>query len=383
MTSLAAMADDAASTSAARSAPEPREPGAPIAKDEIDPELVNLRKAPPRIGAITAAGVAILCGYLVVRLWPDLAFAREADTPARSTVAALSDNAFVEVPLQIHRAQAVRLRQAQGGIGLRAVPVAGSSDALWVLMTGDGWAPAVPNAAYAGRIRDLDALPLADALRDHVAAHPGPSFATLPDARAAFASGTLTTVGGDQVKVAPSDKVEIDTPVPDASVIIVTYNKRLPGLSVWVEALKAAGITLAGEPRDVTDETARVDVKDGVTAATDKLNKAGLYARIEPVRTTLSTTWGELAKAGAGPITIDGAAVDNARIDLIRVFAKRHVPGSARVLVIGEVPDDYWYVLPLVIGLGLLGAIAIWALARAIKRDYLAPRAHTPAPATT
>jgi hypothetical protein len=368
MTSLAAMADDVAPRGTGP------EPGKPIAKDEIDPELVNLRKGGPRIGIVTSAGVAILCAYLVVRLLPDLAYSREADTPARVTAAALSDNAFVEVPLQLHRAKAVRVRQSEFGIGMRAAPVAGTNDGVWVLMSGDGWSPAVPNAAYAGRVRELDDLPLADTLRSHVAANPGPSFATLPAARAAFAGGALETVGGDRVTVGAGDRVELDVALPDAATIVVTYNKRLPGLSVWVEALAAAGIAMKGEPRDVTDYTARFDAAEGVPSVTDKLNKAGIYARVEPVTSTLVTTWAELAKSGTGPITASGTTIDPSRIDLVRVTAKRTIPSSAKILVIGEVPGDYWYVLPLAIGLALLGAIAIWAGIRAIKRDYLNQR---------
>lgn len=373
------MADDDAPPAAARI--QTPEPGAPIARDEIDPELVNLRKGPPKIGVVTSAAVSILCAVLIVRLLPDLSFSRQDDQPTKTTVAALSDNQFVEVPLQIVRSQAVRLRQTNGGIGMRAVPVAGTSDALWVLMTGDGWAPAVPNAAYAGRVRELDDLPLADALRDQVAAHSGPSFATLAAARAGFASGQITTVAGDIVTVAPGDRVEVDMPVADAATIIVTFNKRLPGVSVWVEAIKAAGIAMKGEPHDITDVTARIDAAEGVASIMDKLSKASLYARVEAVNTTAITTWGELAKAGAGPVILDGKPVEDARIDLVRISAKRHVPGSARILMIGEVPGDYWYVLPLVIGLGLLGIIAVWALIRAIKRDYLAPHAAKPATA--
>jgi hypothetical protein len=379
MTSLAAMADDAASSTALRGE---REPGAPIAKNEIDPELVNLRKGGPRIGVVTAGGVAILCLYLVVRLLPDLSFSRQGDQPTKATAAALSDNGFVEVPLQLHRARAVRLRQSVAGIGMRAAPVAGSNDGLWVLMTGDGWAPAVPNAAYAGRVRELDDLPLADALREHVAAHPGPSFATLAGARAAYATGQLETVGGDRVVVGAGDRVELDVALPDAATIIVTFNKRLPGMSVWLEALTAAGIAMKGEPREVTDDTARIDAAEGIATITEKLNRAGLYARLEPVTTTLATTWGELVKAGTGPITVGGTTIDPARVDLIRVSAKRQVPGSARILMIGEVPGDYWYVLPLAIALALLGVFAIWALVRAIKRDFLAPRAAAAAAST-
>jgi hypothetical protein len=384
MPSLAAMADAAPTTGAAKASPP--EPGAPVARDEIDPELVNLRKGGPRIGAVTAAGVAILCVYLIVRLVADLGFSREGDKPTPIKLGEVDgdmDNKFVEIALPIERGRAVRLRQQQAGIGLRAAPVAGANNGLWVVMTGNGWAPAVPNAAYAGRIRDLDDLPLAEALRDHVAAHPGPAFATLPAVRTAFGSGELITVSGDTVKITASDPVAIDVPVPDAAVVVVTFSKRFPGQSVWVTALAAAGIEIKGAPRDVTEDTARIDVIGDVAAVTAKLDAAQIYARVEPVTTTLATTWAELAKHGTGPITIEGTPLPDASIDLIRITANRHIPSDARVLVVGEVPEDYWYVLPLVIGLGLLGLIALWALARAIKRDYLAPKlAATPSAAS-
>jgi len=375
MSTLAAMADDVAPTSAEA----PHEPGAPVHRDEIDPELVNLRKAGPKFGVVTSAGVAILCAYLIVRLLPDLSFSRAGAKPVPATAGELDgdlDNRFVEVPLPLIRARAVRLRQTQGGLGLRAVPVAGHDDSVWVLMSGDGWSPAVPNAAYIGRLRDLDALPLADALRAQVAAHPGPSFATLQAVRqAATEGGPLLTVSGDHVTAAPGDPVEIDVPVTDAAVLIITFSERFPGLATWLPAITAAGIPIKGEPRDVTDDTARLDVTISVADVNQKLTAAGLYARVEPVTTTLSSTWGELAKAGVGPIVIGGATIDDARIDLVRITAKRRVPDRARVLVLGEVPEDYWYMLPLAIGLGVLGLLALWALARAIKRDFLAPRA--------
>jgi hypothetical protein len=375
MTPLAAMADDVSTN-------KPRDPGAPVGRDEIDPELVNLRKGGPKFGVVTCAGVAILCLYLVYRLMPDLGYAREPDAPAKLRMTAeLADNTFVELPLTIERARAIRLRQQAGGLGMRAVPVAGSGDAVWVLMTGDGWAPAAPNAAYAGRVRELDDLPLADALRGQVRAHPWPAFATLASARAAFAGGPLTTVAGDPVAVAPGDRVELDVAVPGTAVVVITYSKRLPGLAAWVEAVKAAGVPLVGEPRDVTDDTARLDVAIGADEANQKLTAAGLYARVEPVNTTLATTWGELSKtaAGAGSIAIAGTSIDPARVDLVRVFVAHRIPASARVIVVGELPADYWYVLPLVIGLGVLALLALWALVRAIKRDLLTPPA-APAP---
>lgn len=359
-----------------------KDPGAPFPKGEIDPELVNLKKDRPPVRAVTAAGVAILCGYLLFRLYPDLVFSRQADKPTPTTIERLAEDAFVEVPLPIERSRAVRVRQDHGSAGMRAAPVAGTGDRLWVVMTGDGWAPAVPEAAYTGRVRAVDDVPFADALRAQVAAKPAPAFATLAATRAAFASGQLATVTGDTVRVAPGDAVAIDVPIPDAAVLLIRFNERLPTPAAWVTALEAAGIS-ASAMRDITDYRARLDVKapDAVASTRAKLEAAKLFVpEIEPVRETVTTTWGELAKAGAGPIVAGGETIPDDRIDLVRVDVARSLPADARVILVGEVPAQYWYVMALFVSLALLGAMSVWALVRAIKRDYLGPKP-TPAAA--
>ena len=44
------------------------EPGAPIPKDAIDPDLVKLRRARPKIGLVTSAGMVFLCAFFLWRL---------------------------------------------------------------------------------------------------------------------------------------------------------------------------------------------------------------------------------------------------------------------------------------------------------------------------
>jgi hypothetical protein len=356
----------------------PREPGAPVGRDEIDPELVNLRVPGPRFGIVSSAGIAVLCLYLVVRLVPDLGFSRDDDTPRKTAVSELDgdlENRYVETPLAIVRGHAVRLGPAKVGVGMRAVPVAGTNDRTWLLMSGDGWASAAPNAPYAGRLRELDDLPLADALRQQVREHPGPSFATPAEARRAGSGGTLATVTGDTVQVAANDRVELDLAKPDAAVVVITYSKKLPGLAAWVEAFTAAGIPMKGEPRDVTDDTARIDVMIGADETRAKLDAAQIYARVEPVNTTVALTWSAYTAAGDGPLVVDGTTIDRTRIDLVRVFAARSVPAGAHLLVVGEAPADYWYVLPLALGLALVAALALWAFVRAVKRELATPKA--------
>ena len=37
----------------------------------------------------------------------------------------------------------------------------------------------------------------------------------------------------------------------------------------------------------------------------------------------------------------------------------------------GEAPGDYWYVLPVAIGLAIIGLLFAWATVRALRRDWL------------
>jgi hypothetical protein len=361
--------------------PETEQPGAPVAKDAIDPELVNLRKARPPIGAVTAFGVAALCTYLVVRLIPDIAFSRGDDKPIAATVATIGErvNQLVEVDAELVMSRAVRLRENESVPGLRVVPIVGTGDRAWIVMTG-GWTAEVRTIEpLAGRVREIDDLPIADELRDYVAGRTWPTFATLASARAAFAGGPLATVTGERVTVNPAERVELDVPVPDAALVVATFNSRLSDAAAWTTALADAGVIAPGAaPREVTANTASYDVAASVAVTTEKLQKAELFAaRVEPVNRTLATTWGELARSGAGPLVVAGTPVPDDRVDLVRVMTRRTIPAGALAIVVGERPSDYWYMLPAAIGLGLLAALAMWALVRAIRRDYLRPRSKT------
>jgi hypothetical protein len=54
----------------AESGSEEPEVGAPVAKDAIDPDLVKLQRARPKIGVITAAGVVFLAVLSLLKLNP-------------------------------------------------------------------------------------------------------------------------------------------------------------------------------------------------------------------------------------------------------------------------------------------------------------------------
>src|SRR5688572_8804315 len=82
-----------------------REEGAPIPKDQIDPELVKLKGPRPKIGVITSAGMVFLCAFFIWKLSADRTFGSEGDNPTLAEVAnviagKVDVNSFVEIPAE-------------------------------------------------------------------------------------------------------------------------------------------------------------------------------------------------------------------------------------------------------------------------------------------
>lgn len=347
--------------------PDPKpegEPIAPIPKDAIDPELVKLGRKRPTVGIVTAAGLVFLCAFFLVRLLPDKRFSGN-DAPVHATVAdvvagKLADNTLVTVAAEPLVSHAIRTMQAKGNLGLRAVPARSSGEKLWLVVSGDGFdAPSV--TGYTGRLRTLADMPFADALRDYAHDHPRPEFVTAEVARRGGAQ--VKTIGGETIAVAPGDKVAYDIVDTASATIVASFEDRLPDQAAWHTAIAGAGIAPASETADKDAREVRfaIDkVPDAVATVTKQLEAAKLYAtRVDPVTRHVETTWGQLA------------ATLPADADLVGVYVDRDLPADARVLVTGENPEDYWYILPIMIGLAVIGLVFLWALVRAVRRDLL------------
>jgi hypothetical protein len=360
-----------------------RDPGAPIAHDQIDPDLVKLARTRPKVGMITAAGLVFLCGLFLLRLGPDRRFAASGTEPAPVAVAdVLAGKVEIDKlvvlaaePLVSH---AIRATKAQRGVGLRVVPARGAGDRLWIVISGDGWDPPAM-AGYVGRLRKLDDLAFADAVRDHALQHPRPVFATAAAVRAGLgaATPTVTTVAGDQVTPANSDGVALDVLDPDASTIAASFNDRLPDIAAWRAALVKAGITpaSAGTPDDALGQV-RFAVAASVGATTARLETAGLWAaRVEPVTRHYQTTWGALRKSPPAGLDVGGSVLPDAQIELVGLYVAAGIPGDAYALVTGELPADYWYVPWITVALAVILLVFAWALVRAIRRDLVPSRA--------
>jgi hypothetical protein len=374
------------------------EPGAPVPRDAVDPDLIKLARTRTRIGVITAAAVVALSVYFILRLGPDRAFGGEPDTPravALADVAAgkIADNSHVSLEADPMVSHAIRTAQSSGELGYRVVPVRGTGERVWLALPGDSWTPPALKA-YSGRLRRIEDLPFARVLDKHATLHPRPVFATPAAVRAAFAGGPVATVTGDRLPVADTDRVAFDTVDPARATLIASFTgKRDPAgddpghgpltdASLWIAELARQGITATVSPTPGQVDTVlgqvRLDVPMAVADVTAKLEAAKLWAaRVERVTQHHETTWGALRGSSAAGFTVNGQTVPDANIDLLGLFIQRGVPADAYALLAGERPAEYWYVRPITIVLALVGLLFAWALVRAL-RDLLPARVPSP-----
>jgi hypothetical protein len=358
-----------------------RDPGAPIAPGEIDPELIKLSRTRPKIGVITAAGVVFLCAMYLVKLGPDRRFAGSRTAPTAARVADIvagkvATEQLVTISADPLVSHAIRVTRSKGTVGLRVVPVRGTADRLWLVVSGDGWDPP-QTRGYVGRLRKLDDLALAPAAHGYADQHPRPVFASAAAARAGFTSGRVATVAGDSVAIADGDAIALDVVDAGAATIAASFNERLPDAAAWRAALAAADIapTATGEP-DTALGQVRFTVAASVATTTSRLETAKLWAaRVEPITRHYQTTWGTLRRSSPAGLDLGGAVVPDDQIDLIGLYVVRGIPGNAYAVVGGELPDDYWYVMPITIALAAILLVFAWAGVRAIRRDLLPPRA--------
>ncbi len=347
------------------------EPGAPVAKDAIDPELIRLSRKPWRVGVITAAGVVVLSILFLLRLNGDRVFSGHGG-PQPVTVQDIAAgrveaNSYVTVMAEPLTAHAVRASRTQSGVGFRVVPVRGAQDKLWLVVSGDGWE--TPNLGkYTGRLRPLRDLAFSDSMSEYALGHHRPLFATVAAVREAFGTQRLMTVTGETLPMSGTLPVEFDVIEPTRALVVCSFNERLPNATAWRDALARADLSPqpiapgAGSP-----DQARFEVTSagGSAEITSKLEKAELWAvRVEPITTHRKMPWADLVRSPQ----LDG-------VDLVGVYVGSGIAPGAFALVLGEDPQDYWYVLPITIALVLIALLFAWAFVRAVKRDLMSPSA--------
>lgn len=361
------------------------EPGAPIGKDTLDPELVGLRRPMPRIGSLAAASIVILCVVLMVRLRHDFAFARAGGTPKQVTVAELAagkvgGDSYVTLTAPADSAAALRAQVTQANPGTRVRPIAGSDDRVWVAEPGDAWGPARHDQVITGRLRSMSAVRFGPPVARALAKGAWPRFVTgaeLARARqASAAGGDVRLVDGGSLAVTGDVDVELWLPDPGQAVVVGTFGTRLPDVAAWTEALARAGVIVAGaEPISKTDALARwlIHRPDAMTWAAQQIEAAQLWAaRVEPAPVRVRSKWSELV-VGADGVNVPGrasAAIPWSALDVAAIWAPRTMPSGARVVIADEKPADYWYLTPVYIGLAVIALLFSWALAMAVRRQF-------------
>lgn len=364
---------------------EAREPGAPIPKDEIDPELVSLR---PRhqVGLLTAFSVVVFCIYLSIRLLPDLKFALDDDPlpveVADVTAGKADEDRYVRVRVDVERAAAVRIRQSSGVPGLRVAPALGSKDGLWVAVDGDSWAGPREPGIYVGRLRRLSDLPFDEPLRSHVGASPAPRFVTPAELRGGDLS--FTDVGGVAFTAKPTDDVELVLTDPDAVGVIGSFGSRVPDADTWLTKLR--GAFASGGVADYEVKLVKADAHQawfdvrypGAHATAPKLlERAQLWGgRVEPITRQYRADLGEVGITDAG-MTIAGASLPWSSIDVVGLHVSRRIQGDPWVLLVGEQPVQYWYITWIYGLVVLIGILFAWALVRTARRELFAPKVPT------
>jgi hypothetical protein len=355
------------------------EAGAPVPKDAIDPELIKLSRPRPKVGVITAAGLVFLSVFFLWRLNPDRRFGSAGEAPQKVAVSdvlagKVDGDSFVSLEAEPQFALAIRASNTKGTLGLRVAPARGTGERLWLVLSGEGYDPPTIGA-YTGRLRKLSDLPFAEAIGDFARTHPRPVFASASAVRAGLASGKVATVSGETVSVAATDKVAFDVVDPSVVRIVGALNEKLPNAAAWTKALTDAGITPAGAPQATTAQVT-YEVAGSVSELSTKLQAASLWAaRVDAVTRHYDTTWGALAGSSPAGFTVNGTTIPDADLDLVGIYIARGIPSDAYALITGEKPGDFWYVLPIVIALGVIALLFAWVLVRAVKRDLIPPRA--------
>lgn len=377
-------------------APDGDDPGAgKSAEDaELDPELLRLPRPRTRIGPVLAASVVVFCLYMMVTLRHDLAFSRAGDTPVRvDSVQQLLGGAagpdeLVALGAVPDRAAAARLGSSEADDGYRVAPALGSGGRVWLVLPGNVWAADISyQEVYTGRLRGFDHVPFADELESWVREQPpAPRFVTGKALRETASAGASTIVAatGDTIHLRPDTPVELRVERSDRTEIHAPLTGTRTDEAAWRSALAAAGVPIAAVrpagDRPEGDDVHAEDEPDQPVALifTTPLESEAVSAALarhrlleawaEPVVEHLQTSFGALSVTAAG-FDVGGRTVAAGEVEWGAVTAARTVGDDALLLITGEHPDAYWYILPLYIVLGLFAMLFCWGLIRSLRQE--------------
>jgi hypothetical protein len=258
--------------------------------------------------------------------------------------------------------------------------VLGSSGRLWIHITDDSRAgPAVYDLGYTGRTRRIAELAFPDELRAYLATLPPQPHWVAADALAAAAGGNqLKDVHGDSFTVLADTPIELDERVAGVALVTLYTNDTIKDEAGARAALTAAGFAPAATTAKATDRswTFEVPAPDGLPGLRAAISKANLYAAMasdsvadEIVRH--AGHWKDVTvDAAARQVKLaDGGSFPLASVASLIAYVKPSLPADAELLLVGEKPADFWYLLPLYGLLALVLGLMVWALVRGLRSD--------------
>lgn len=340
-------------------------------RDDVDPELVRLGRG-AKVGPILALCVLALSLHLLVGLGADFAYSMgdAAARPVGTAAALLAEahppaNRYITVDAALDFRAPARL-WAREGKGHRLAPVLGTGGRLWVHEDKDalGMTPS-DEGRFTGRLRRVDDLPFAAALRQYVASVPPQPRIVFPEA---FAAGMpATDVAGEPLALAPDTRVAVDETTDTVLVTFVQTEAVVDDGSAR-RALAAAGLPAPLAPGETALGAWTYEIPGVPADVLAKLHAAHIFgAAVDPKLVRREGARHDLTVDAAG-LTLAERSVPWARVQRVTFFVAQAVPPDAWVVLDGEAPGSLWYVPPLFIALAALGAVMLWALVRQFLR---------------
>jgi hypothetical protein len=334
--------------------------------DDIDPELVRLRRR-PRVGPVLALSLLGLSGYVFHLLRADFGYAGrgETATPIAPEALAAHDNEYVSLPAALDVSAPARLWGREGR-GHRLAPVVGSLRGLWIHEDRDAYGTTPPDdGRFVGRLRRLAEVPFGPALAQYVAGLAPQPHTVFPEALSAGIPAA--DVAGAPLALSPETRVAVDEK-SDVAVITLVQTDTVFDEATARKALESAGLPPREAPVETTLSSWTYELPGDAVALRAKLRAARIFgASCDPKLIRREGPRRDLTVAGDA-VTLAGHSVPMARLQRVTFFLPETIPADAWVLLAGETPAAFWYVRPLGAALLVLDALMLWALAASFRR---------------
>lgn len=358
--------------------------GRPIGKDEIDPELVSLRKPALRVGPLLAVSVIVLCTFLLFQLRQDLRFSRQSGKPTQiDDIRELAagkpgPESYVRTRAAADYSFAFTVAESLKEDGHRLVPALGTGNRVWILFGGSARKARVADDDYfQGRVRRLSDMPFYAAVKRRVSKRIVKRFVTATAVRDALGkkAAAIATPFGDTIALTADTPVTLTQHHAHKSVVRVWATDSYPE-KYWSDKLTAAKLG-AQKPKRVQGREYLYAVNAPAADVQAKLNTAKLVMpEVSPLEIVHKKKWGELSGDASG-LMIEGKRVPWTSLATVSFGVKRPLPGDAVVIITDQQPGHFWYVLPIMIVLGAFALLFIFALALQVRTSLLARNAAT------